>query len=190
MSTRPNFNHAAAVLIALVMLAGSPARTEDLAATPIDDSELDQIRGGFMVEGVEFNFGAVLKTTVDGQLALQTNVTWTPTGAQTTVVLGPNATQGAGAVNGTVKGLNLQGLTPDQVAVLNNGATAIIQKVTGGAVQNIVLNTASDQNISQSTEVHLDLPGFAQTQQLFQQNVAVFRLMQATQSGLTPTIGH
>jgi hypothetical protein len=183
MSARPKFACAAAALVALIVLAGSPARTEDLPAA-VADSELDDMRGGFVVDGIEFNFGAVLKTLVNGQLAFQTQVTWTANGEQVATTLGPNATQGANVSNGTIRGLNLQGLTPDQIAAVNNGATAIIQKVTGGAVQNIVLNTASDQTISQSTQLNLSLPGFARTQALFQQNIAMFHLLQAGQAGL------
>jgi hypothetical protein len=188
MSARPKLACAGAALIALAALAGSPARTEDLPAA-IPDSELDDMRGGFIVGGLQFNFSAVMQTTVNGQLAFETQVNWTPNGEQITQTLGPNATLGASAGNTSIKGLNLQGLTPNQIATLNNGATEVVQNVTGGVVQNIVLNTASSQAISQSTQLNLSLPGFAQMQQMFQQNTAMLHLMQSAQNGLTPVLG-
>jgi hypothetical protein len=179
-----------AALTVVALLGGAPARTEDLPP-PIADTELDGMRGGFLVaDGIEFNFGALTQTLVNGQLAFLTQVTWTAGGAQVTQVVGPNAVQGAAVNAGQIAGLQLQGLTPDQVAVLNGGATAVIEKVTNGTVQNIVLNTASGQTISQSTQLTLSLPGFAQTQQAFQQNIASLHLMQAVQAGMAPTLGH
>jgi hypothetical protein len=189
MSVRAKLACATAPLAAVVMLAGSPARTEDLPAAPVADAELDDMRGGFVADGIQFNFGAILKTTVDGQLAFQTQVTWTATGAQVSQTLGPNTTQGGKVVNGQINGLDAQGLSQDQIAKMNNGATVIIHNTTGGAVQNILLNTASGVTVTQSTQVNLGLPGFAQTQQAYQQGAVALQLLRATQAGLTPLLG-
>lgn len=179
MSRRHMNTFAAAAATALIVLVGRPAKTDDLPAGPIADSELDDMRGGWMVaDGIQFGFGAVLQTTVNGQLALQTQVTWTEAGPQVTQQLGSGVVKGTDGA-GAITGLDQQGFTPDQIALLNDGATALIQKVTGGTVQNIVLNTASGQTIEQSTQLQLTLPGFAQTQQAFEQNLAMLHLMQA-----------
>ena len=45
----------------------------------VSNAELSGMRGGFFTAaGVQFDFGASIKTMVNGQLALQTNLTWTP----------------------------------------------------------------------------------------------------------------
>jgi hypothetical protein len=184
MSARPWPICVIAAFAALVVSAGRPARAEPPNA-PVSDSELDGMRGGYLsADGLQFNFGALLTTTVNGQLALQTQVNFTPSGPQVAQTTGPSTVQGASAANGAITGLKLQGYDPSQIAVLNNGATALIQKVTGGQVQNIVINTASNQNIQQSTQLQLTIPNFAQTQQFFQQNLAMTHLMQNVQSGL------
>lgn len=184
MSARPWPTYMTAALAALILLAGRPARADDLPA-PVADSELDGMRGGYIVaDGLQFNFGALLTTTVNGQLALQTQVTFTPGGPQVSQTVGPNTVQAASATTGTITGLNLQGFNPKDVTLLNNGATALIQKVIGGTVQNIVINAASNQNIQQTTQLQLQLPGFAQTEQLFQQNLAMLHLLQSGQAAL------
>ena len=143
------------------------------------------MRGGYLVaDGIQFNFGALLSTTVNGQVALQTQVNFTPAGPQVSQTLGPNAVQGGSVANGAITGLNLQGLNPQNMTLLNNGATALIQKITNGAVQNIVINAANNQNIQQSTQLQLTLPNFAQTEQAFQQNLALLNLMRNAQAGL------
>jgi hypothetical protein len=55
---------------------------------PVSDAELADARGGFSAGGVNFDFGASVQTLVNGQLALQTNVQWTPTGAMVTQLQG------------------------------------------------------------------------------------------------------
>jgi hypothetical protein len=47
----------------------------------VSNAELSGMRGGFFTAGgAQFDFGASIKTMVNGQLALQTNLTWTPQG--------------------------------------------------------------------------------------------------------------
>lgn len=174
----------AAALAAAILFAGPLARAEELPA-PVADSELADMRGGFLVaDNLQFNFGALMQTLVNGQVAMQTQVTYTPAGPQVAQTVAPNAVQGATVSNGTINGLNLAGIDPKTITLLNNGATALIQKVTGGTVQNIVINTASNQNIHQATQLQLQLPGFAQTAQLFQQNLAMSHLLQNGQTAL------
>lgn len=183
--SRPMHVTAALAAVTVIMFAGRQAKADDLPAAPVPDSELADMRGGFLVaDGVQFNFGALMSTQVNGQLAFQTQVTFTPAGPQVAQTVGPNTVQGTTASNGTINGLNLQGFNPKDVALLNNGATALIQKVVGGSVQNIVINAANNQNIQQSTQLQLKLPGFAQTAQLFQQNLATMHLLQSGQAGL------
>jgi hypothetical protein len=184
MSARLWPTYATVALAALIMISGRPAKASADLPAPVSDAELDGSRGGFIAaDGIEFNFGALLSTMVNGQLALQTQVTFTPGGPQVTQTTGPNTVQGVSASTGTITGLNLQGYSPSQVALLNNGATALIQKVTGG-IQNIVINAASNQNIQQSTQLQLTLPNFAQSQQAFQQNLAALHVLQNTQAAL------
>jgi hypothetical protein len=50
----------------------------------VSNAELSEMRGGFFTAaGAQFDFGASIKTLVNGKLALQTNLQWTPAGAVT-----------------------------------------------------------------------------------------------------------
>jgi hypothetical protein len=184
LSARSRSLHVTAALAALIFFAGRPARADDLPA-PVADSELDGMRGGYIVAGgIQLNFGALLSTTVNGQLALQTQVTYTPTGPQVTQTVGANAVQGT-STNGTINGLNQSGIPPQDIALMNKGATALIQRVTNGSVQNIVINTANNQHIQQSTQLQLQIPALAQLQQLFAHNLAMLSLMQNAQNSVS-----
>jgi hypothetical protein len=54
------------------------------SARLVSDEELSGMRGGyFTAAGAQFDFGASVQTLVNGKLALQTNLQWTPNGAVT-----------------------------------------------------------------------------------------------------------
>jgi hypothetical protein len=188
LTVRPDARESSLVLAVQAARPAAAAVEDDLPA-PVSDSELDGMRGGFLfADGIEFNFGATTQTLVNGQLAFQTQVTWGATGAQVTQTLGASTIKGT--VNtGQIQGLGLQGLSPNQIALLNNGATALIQTVTNGAVTNIVINQADGQTIQQQTQLNLQLAGFSQVQQAFQQNSAILHLLADTQTGLGSTLG-
>jgi hypothetical protein len=185
--TKPTYVTAVlAALIALSVFAGRPGKAEDLPAAPVPDSELAEMRGGFIVaDGIQFNFGAQLTATVNGQLAFQTQVTYTPNGPQVAQTVGANAVRASSTSTGTITGLNLQGFSPSQIALLNHGATALIQKVSGGSVQNIVINAASNQKILQTTQLQMSVANLPQVEQMFQHNLTMLNLLQNGQTGLT-----
>lgn len=55
----------------------------------LSDDELADMRGGFLTAGgAQFDFGASIKTMVNGQLALQTSLQWTDAGAVTRQLTG------------------------------------------------------------------------------------------------------
>jgi hypothetical protein len=186
MSARPWPMYVTAALATLMLFAGSPARADDLHAAPVSDADLDGMRGGFIVaDGIQFNFGALMTTMVNGQLAFQTQVTYTPNGPQVAQTVGANAVRASSTSTGTITGLNLQGFSPSQIALLNHGATALIQKVSGGSVQNIVINAASNQKILQTTQLQMSVANLPQVEQMFQHNLTMLNLLQNGQTGLT-----
>jgi hypothetical protein len=136
---------------------------------PVGDDELSQSRGGFFtVDGIEFDFGANVQTLVNGQLALQTNVQWTPAGASVQQVSG-NITNSIsipasqltalfGSTGGVVSANGVQITSP-------SGSIEVAANVTGGQVQNLVVNSASNQAITQNTAVTLAVYNFAAWQQ-------------------------
>jgi hypothetical protein len=128
----------------------------------MDDAEMDDLRGGFNVGGIEIGFGAVVTSTLNGVPVITTNLTVTDAGAIVDQTL-------------STVGQNLSSLTPEQleahglsalegmngvVVESEDGITAFVHNVTDGTLQNILVNTATGQDIDQNIDVTLTLPGF------------------------------
>jgi hypothetical protein len=120
---------------------------------PLADEELAGLRGGLLFAGgIAFEFGAVVRTTIDGQPALETRLTWTPDGG----VVEDVSTLAGGPIpefNGF--GLNITDVT---------GTTLVGHRLLDGELQGFIINTGDNRNIRQEMEVTLTLPGFEATQ--------------------------
>lgn len=153
-----------ATLCALVVaMTASTAAAESVA---LSDTELDGIRGGIRTPlGLDIGFGANMRTYVDGQLVLETQLTWTDQGPLTQNVSG-------GGVPGPQPGsfsLTLPGAT--------GGATQIQHDLSDRLIASVILNTASGRTIRQDTNVTLVLPQLAdlQRQMATQRTVALLQ---------------
>lgn len=162
-----------------VLLLAEPAFSQPVSPfdslAPMSDDELGDMRGGFLTAGgVTFDFGAIVRTYVNGELALETRLTWTPTGPVTEQVAGslPGWTP---LTLGQVGGLDLTGLSPGSSGLVlsdANGTTALVHNVLNGQLQNLVVNAADNRDIRQDMQVMLTLPDF----DLMQQDFAVAQL--------------
>ena len=155
----------------LINTVDTPALATPEGAQPLSDEELAGLRGGFITtNGFTFGFGVVIRSYVDDRLALQTRLTWTPTGAVTEQIRGdmPGLTDLASAMTSLLNsGIDLRGLsgTSGGVALVSgDGATALIHNVTTGQLQNLIVNSASHQNLRQDMELNLYLPDLAAMQ--------------------------
>ncbi len=159
------------VACAAALLSVQPALSQTAsvpeAPIPLSDAELADMRGGFLTAGgVVFDFGAIVRTYVNGALALETRLTWTPAGPVTEQTTGslPGWTP---IVSDQVGALDLTGLPAGASGlVLNdeNGTTALIHNVMNGQLQNMVLNAADGRDIRQDMQVMLTLPNFEDMQ--------------------------
>ncbi len=157
---------ASALCLASVALA-APAHAADWGddVQVIDDASMDDLRGGFEVNGITIGFGATISTYADGVLALTTQLTWTDAGAIVDQTLG-NLGQTIDSLTPQQRAaMGLDGVTGGVVISDESGITALVHNVTDSALQNIILNTASGRNLSQEVDVTLTLPGFEAIQQ-------------------------
>jgi hypothetical protein len=136
---------------------------------PVGVGELSNMRGGFlMADGVEFDFGADMQTLVNGQLALQTTVQWSPSGAivQQTSSTGANVVSIPASSLASEFGMPSVGLVTTGVEIsTSSGSIEIAANVTGGQVQNLLINTSNNQTITQNTAVTLAIYNFSSWQQ-------------------------
>ncbi len=125
---------------------------------PLTERELSEIRGGFLTaDGVTFAFGVSLQTFVDGQLALATSLNVTGDGAPTRSVATPDLAALGQSAHSALLSLGS-----------NVANTTLLQQIGGGSVQNIIATSASNQVLSQSTNLTLTLAGFQQNQASYQ----------------------
>lgn len=144
--------------ILFALLALLPVAAPAAAAGParLSDAELARQRGGFMTPlGLDIGFGATVKTFVDGQLALETRLTWTDRGPLTerSGALAQGAAASDAGWTATLAG--------------RGGETRILQDLSNGRIASVVTNTANDRDIRQETEITLTLPQLPALQQQF-----------------------
>lgn len=151
-----------ALCLALLAAPDLGAQEVDLdELEPLADEELADLRGGLLFAGgIAFEFGATVRTTIDGQPALETRLTWTPAGV---VVEDLSALTGGPIPEFHGFGLNI---TDD------TGTTLVGHRLLDGELQGFIINTGDNRDIRQEMDVTLTLPGF----DIIQRNMLTDRL--------------
>jgi hypothetical protein len=239
-------DQAAAAKTAVVVVATNNKVPVD-SSRQVSNDELAGMRGGFFTAaGAQFDFGASIRTMVNGQLALQTVLQWTPAGSVVTQLSGLGASidaqvnaslakAGIGTANSSGATLNTSvnpaaantlsvntpastpatgpvasfvtntaagalqtasnalgnsspgsggtpaGVQPTTVTIPSlltgvqipspgGGSTQVFSNVNANQIQNIILNSASGQTISQNTNVRLTIYNFQAWQQQLAQH--------------------
>jgi hypothetical protein len=144
----------------------------DVAPVPVETLQSERA-GFFTAGGLEFGFAAKLETTINGALALTTSLALLDDGSVSSVTtVNPNLSAALGGSTVTpvtggsqlsaVTGLDLSGVQGSGVVVKSaSGITAAINNVGTNQLQNLVINTASNQAIAQTTALTLTLPGLS-----------------------------
>jgi hypothetical protein len=125
---------------ALMMSAAASVQAAELDATlddkaALSDDELADMRGGFLTAGgAQFDFGASIKTMVNGQVALQTSLQWTNTGAVTQQMAGLGQSIRSQVNNVVASSLAQAGIA----SPVGNAAGGAPSDVTSTAATNVV----------------------------------------------------
>ena len=128
----------------------------------VSDTELSDQRGGFAFAGMDIKLGADIRTFLENELVLHTVITIDENGynrAQT--VSGALTLADVDTIRNNVlsNGSITMNVGNSQVFLANEGRTAIIHG-SEGALQNILVNTASNIIASQEVTATLDLGGY------------------------------
>jgi hypothetical protein len=165
----------------------------DLTELPVvPAAELAESRGGFSWQGVEIGLGAEIRTYLDGALVLQTNISWTATGATATQLVSGALTPADAAQlqAGLLSRSGISMRVGDQSVFLANGGQTAVYQRTDGAIQNVLINRASNISARQEVDATLDLHNFGQFQQQIGQSRMGDAIGDAIDLGTLGAIGH
>jgi hypothetical protein len=164
------------VLCGVLLLAPRPAQTQEAVLdglTLLPAEELATFRAGLLLAGgIAFEFGAIVRTTVDGRAALETRLTWTPDGV---VVEDMSAFPDAPIPEFHGFGLTITDAT---------GTTLVGHRLLDGGLQGFIINTGDNRNIRQDLNVTLTLPGFDAIQRDMLTDRLGFRIGSGVAGGL------
>lgn len=165
-----------------VFSLATPAHAEDAWGDDVQvmtDDEMAAERGGIRLpNGVDVGFGAIVTTYANGLPVLQTLLTWSDAGPALASSIGSfgRSIDSMSPEERTALGLEgLQGLSGVVIADAD-GVTAVAHNVTDGALQNIILNTASGRDLVQTVDVTLTLPKFELAQGAMRADLAGLRV--------------
>jgi hypothetical protein len=142
--------------------APAHASTEDWGDVEVmDDAEMEDLRGGFNVGGIEIGFGAVVTSTLNGVPVMTTQLTVTDAGSIVEQTMNAGQTLGS-LTTEQLAALGLAAFAGMEGVIIDGegGITAFVHNITNGTLQNILVNTASGQDIEQDVDITLTLPGF------------------------------
>ena len=128
----------------------------------VSDTELSDQRGGFAFAGMDIKLGADIRTFLENELVLHTVITIDGNGYnRVQTVSGALTLADADTIRNNIlsNGSITMNVGNSQVFLANEGRTAIIHG-SEGALQNILINTASNIIASQEVTATLDLGGY------------------------------
>jgi len=165
-----------------VVPAGSHDGVDLAQFEPLSEDVLEDQRGGFIFQGMDVTFGAEVRTFLDGELVLQTNI-FVDNAVNISQVISPALTQvdPASLPNGMLDtgSIHLAVTGGDQLFIANGGDTALLHRVDG-ALQNILVNTMNGITGRQEIDASLGLTN----SDAFRSGVATDNAMQQVHSTL------
>ncbi|MFC3076720.1 hypothetical protein ACFODL_01325 [Phenylobacterium terrae] len=173
--------------LAATLAAGLIAATPAQARSPLSDAEMALRRAGILTPlGYEVGLGAVVRTYVGGELTLESRLTWAEQGIVREITVGqptPDAQAAAARL-----GLNVSDDWIGLILENPDGFTAVLNSFTQDRIGNLLVNTASNQDIRLETEVILDIPELQRFQQQFQTEQTDLRIQDALANALRSSV--
>jgi hypothetical protein len=127
----------------------------------VSDEELSHMRAGFFTaSGAQFDFGANILTQINGELALQTNLLWTAGGPVVKQLAGIGAPIEPTTLSNNAAAPGSVAFSGVQISNPSGGSTQLFANVNAGQIQNVLVNSASGQAITQNTNINLTIYNF------------------------------
>lgn len=167
---------AAAVSGPRLALAGMPDVFMELPL--IGASELAAMRGGINLAGLDMDFGAEVRTLIDGTLALESVVSLTESGLVSRRVVSAGADiPGSIQISGDGSSPSIESVSPTNVHLPglskaggvavndNRGFTAVLNQIDGNQFLSVIVNQANGRSISHRVRIDVTIRNFKQFQQ-------------------------
>ncbi|MFQ3788638.1 hypothetical protein [Halomonas sp. A29] len=169
-------------MVSLWMASATVQASNFALLEPLEEAELQALRGGFEIAGIDMSFGATLQTLIDN-VRMDTVFVIHPSGTE---VVSQTITQydlidgqvvsrvGQGSGNTIVEltpdGINLAGMKDFAGLVVNDskGFTSVFHTVTKNAILGSVVSDASERDIQQQLNIGVqvnNLPALRAAQQ-------------------------
>jgi hypothetical protein len=184
---------AAAALPAQADMAGQPDSFAPESFAPdsfsreparLSDAELRNLRGGMIINGVDFDFGATVRVFVDGPLVAETALTLNPDGsiARNTTIHDTGSTAlftDSSQLNGS--NIHFANVPNADGFVISgpNGLSLALNSLKAGEIMSLLANDATGRNIRQTVEVNVTINNFTQINSNLQNSIAMGRAISA-----------
>jgi hypothetical protein len=128
----------------------------------VTDDVLAEQRGGFVINGMTVKLGADVRTYINGELALHTTINWSDTGITKSQIVGSQLSPAEALTldaNALANGQITMAVGGTPAFTANDGQTLVAHRFEDG-LQNILVNSASNQNIQQMVNASIELGGY------------------------------
>jgi len=150
-------------------LAAPASGGEPFPAETLPAAELERLRGGFSLRGLEFELGANVRTFFNDRPVLETVVTWNEAGMQsrTTPLTTGLGTSDWAAAAASLPELDLRGLAGAQGVAFDGpgGPTAALHQVTPERIVGVLVSRAHGQALRQEIDVDVTVHNFSRFQE-------------------------
>ncbi len=157
----------AALVAGLIILPSAAGSFEALGLGDVEvlaDAELAEQRAGFAVQGMQVNFGAEIRTFIDDELMVQTNISWQDGAATMSREISSMLTsvEADQLEDGMLQTPSITMRVGDATVLLANAGQTAIMFRPEAPLQTAIINTASNVSVRQEINSTLDLAGYEQ----------------------------
>lgn len=151
----------------------------------LTEDELRGMRGGFMVSGIDINFGAVVRVLVNNMLVAETHLTLNSNGTMaapsTTIHNAALASEFTDPSQLAGSGIQVSGPPGANGFVIRdaNGVSLALNHITAGQVFGLLANNATGRNVTQTIDATLTINNFSQINAGLLSTIAAGRAMRA-----------
>jgi hypothetical protein len=151
---------------------------------PLSDDELRAKRGGFMINGVDIDFGAVVQVLVNNTVVAETHLMLNSDGTMSRSTTIHDSTLASEFTDPSqLAGSGIQVSKPGGssgfVIKDSSGVSLALNHITAGKILGLLANSAVDRNITQTIDATLNINNFSQINAGLLSNIAAGRAMHA-----------